>query len=159
MDMIKFHPYFSWKDMGPFIALLILILMISSLNPLILGDPENFNMANPLVTPIHIQPEWYFLFAYAILRAIPNKLGGVVALLLRIFILAILPLSLAKKNSPKFSISKKIKFFSIAASFSILTWLGANPVEPPYERISFFTGAAYFLSFLIFCPFFNLSWK
>jgi ubiquinol-cytochrome c reductase cytochrome b subunit len=71
--------------------------MIVFLAPNILTDPENFIPANPLVTPVHIQPEWYFLFAYAILRSIPNKLGGVIALLARILILLILPLTHIQK--------------------------------------------------------------
>merc|ERR1712004_124058 len=72
-DKIKFNPYFSGKDLVGVAAFLQLIIMISLFNPWMLGDPENFIPANPLVTPLHIQPEWYFLFAYAILRRIPNK--------------------------------------------------------------------------------------
>ena len=90
-DKIPFHPYFTIKDLFGFIVLLLFLTLLTLLNPNLLGDPENFNPANPLVTPLHIQPEWYFLFAYAILRSIPNKLGGVVALLLSILILVIIP--------------------------------------------------------------------
>src|ERR1700744_3161885 len=83
-DKIKFHPLFSTKDTLPLTVLATLIFSITSLNPNILGDVENFNPANPLVAPIHIQPEWYFLFAYVILRSIPRKLGGVIALAISI---------------------------------------------------------------------------
>merc|ERR1712062_412413 len=86
-DKIKFNPYFSWKDLVGVATFLQVIIRISLFNPWLLGDPENFISANPLVTPLHIQPEWYFLFAYAILRSIPNKLGGVVALFLSVAVL------------------------------------------------------------------------
>merc|ERR550525_56535 len=79
-DKLPFHQYYSIKDMIGFMVVFILFRYICFFNPWLLGDPENFISANPLVTPVHIQPEWYFLFAYAILRSIPNKLGGVVAL-------------------------------------------------------------------------------
>jgi ubiquinol-cytochrome c reductase cytochrome b subunit len=91
VDKIPFHPYFTYKDIFGFIVLLIILTLLTLLNPNLLGDPDNFIPANPLVTPVHIQPEWYFLFAYAILRSIPNKLGGVIALVLSIAILFILP--------------------------------------------------------------------
>lgn len=90
-DKIPFHPYFTFKDLTGFLFLFLGLLAISLADPWALGDPENFIPANPLVTPVHIQPEWYFLFAYAILRSIPNKLGGVIALVLAVVILLILP--------------------------------------------------------------------
>ena len=148
-DMIKFHPFFSWKDLSPSIILISCLITISSIAPTILGDPENFNIANPLVTPVHIQPEWYFLFAYAILRGIPNKLGGVVALLIRILIIATFSSKRKNKASSKFNPQIKIKFWCIAASFIILTWLGANPVEEPFERIRKITRVTYFASIII----------
>lgn len=91
-EKIPFHPYFTIKDLAGFLIILASLTILTLLSPNLLGDPENFNPANPLVTPVHIQPEWYFLFAYAILRSIPNKLGGVVALIMSILILAVLPL-------------------------------------------------------------------
>lgn len=90
-DKISFHPFFTSKDLLGAIIFFIVLIAISFLIPYSIGDPENFNPANPLNTPIHIQPEWYFLFAYAILRSIPNKLGGVLALLISILIILILP--------------------------------------------------------------------
>lgn len=90
-DKVPFHPYFTFKDIVGFAVMLSILLTLNLLAPYLLGDPDNFIPANPLVTPPHIQPEWYFLFAYAILRSIPNKLGGVIALAASVVILAILP--------------------------------------------------------------------
>merc|ERR1712066_349426 len=90
-DKLPFHQYYSIKDILGFRIVLTGFTYICFFNPWLLGDPENFISANPLMTPVHIQPEWYFLFAYAILRSIPNKLGGVVALALAVMILYILP--------------------------------------------------------------------
>jgi ubiquinol-cytochrome c reductase cytochrome b subunit len=93
LDKVTFHSYFSLKDgLGAVLASLLFALVCVYL-PLMLGDDENFSLANPSVTPHHIQPEWYFLFAYAILRSIPNKLGGVIALLLSVLILYLMPLT------------------------------------------------------------------
>merc|ERR1712189_154325 len=96
-DKIPFHPYFTIKDLAGILVLLRALVLLTLLNPNLLGDPENFNPANPLVTPVHIQPEWYSLFAYAILRSIPNKLGGVVALVLSIAILLLCPFMYVSK--------------------------------------------------------------
>jgi len=148
-DIIKFHPLFSWKDFNPIIFTIAIIFLISTLWPSAFGDPENFNMANPLVTPIHIQPEWYFLFAYAILRAIPNKLGGVIALVIRIIILSILSSKKKTISSSKFNPSIKIKTSALISSFLILTWLGANPAEPPFNNIRITVRIIYFSSFLL----------
>jgi len=104
-DKMKFHPSFSVKDLLPGTLISILFLLIISNTPNLLGDVENFNPANPLVTPVHIQPEWYFLFAYVILRSIPSKIGGVVALAASIMILAILVIK--KKHQNKIQPNKK----------------------------------------------------
>jgi ubiquinol-cytochrome c reductase cytochrome b subunit len=93
IEKLPFHPYFTIKDLFGFLFVLTLFFIFILLEPYTLGDPENFIPANPLVTPVHIQPEWYFLFAYAILRSIPNKLGGVVAMILSIVVWFTLPLS------------------------------------------------------------------
>lgn len=90
-DKIPFHIYFTIKDGYGFILLTFVLASLLFYMPNVLSDTENFIHANPLVTPLHIMPEWYFLFAYAILRAIPNKLGGVVALLSSILIWVSLP--------------------------------------------------------------------
>merc|ERR1739838_789637 len=96
IDKVPFHPYFTVKDIFGYMFVLYLFSMFILLEPYTLGDPENFIPANPLVTPVHIQPEWYFLFAYAILRSIPNKLGGVVAMIASIVIWFVLPLCTIK---------------------------------------------------------------
>lgn len=91
IDITPFHPYYTIKDiLGLFIMILVLLSLVL-FSPDILGDPDNYTPANPLSTPPHIKTEWYFLFAYAILRSIPNKLGGVLALVLSILILIIIP--------------------------------------------------------------------
>lgn len=91
MDKIAFHPYFIYKDLLGFVIILAGLSALAFFYPNLLGDPDNFTPANPLVTPPHIKPEWYFLFAYAILRSIPNKLGGVLALLASILVLILVP--------------------------------------------------------------------
>jgi len=149
-DKIPFHPYFSIKDLFGFLVLLILLTLITLLRPNLMGDPENFNPANPLVTPLHIQPEWYFLFAYAILRSIPNKLGGVVALLISILILAILPLWHKRKFRGLifYPVNKWLFWFFVGNVF-ILTWIGAKPVEDPYILVGQLFTVLYFGYFII----------
>nr|ALO70415.1 cytochrome b [Brundinia marina] len=133
IDKIPFHPYFSYKDLFGFITMIMILTLLTLMNPYLLGDPDNFTPANPLVTPIHIQPEWYFLFAYAILRSIPNKLGGVIALVLSIAILMIMPFTNKKKmQSTTFYPMNKILFWSLVTIMILLTWIGARPVEDPY---------------------------
>lgn len=134
---VSFHRYFRFKDLLGF-AIFFLVLGIFVFEaPWSLGDPENFIMANPLVTPAHIQPEWYFLFAYAILRAIPNKLGGVLALLARVLILGILPfLPKAKFRGLAFYPAGQRNFWALVAVFVLLTWAGSCPVEEPYILLS-----------------------
>lgn len=133
IDKVPFHPYFTYKDTFGFIIITILLIFLVLINPYLLGDPENFTPANPLVTPVHIQPEWYFLFAYAILRSIPNKLGGVIALVISIAILLIIPLINKKKFSrTQFYPLNKILFWSFVSIVILLTWIGARPVEDPY---------------------------
>jgi len=136
-DKIPFHPYFSTKDMLSLTLIFFFFMLINMSAPFILIDPDNFTPANPLVTPTHIQPEWYFLFAYAILRAIPNKLGGVLALLISIIIFLILPLENLKTQYQK--TSKKLYFFWLfLIVFLFLTLLGTKPVEEPFISIRVF---------------------
>jgi ubiquinol-cytochrome c reductase cytochrome b subunit len=122
-------------------------------SPWVLGDPENFIPANSLVTPIHIQPEWYFLFAYAILRSIPNKLGGVVALAMAVIILYILPVySGSKFKSSAFEPVRQFIFWNLVSVVILLTWIGARPVEDPYIITGQVLTVLYFLYFL------NIPW-
>nr|YP_011017405.1 cytochrome b [Amblyomma parvum]WQF69068.1 cytochrome b [Amblyomma parvum] len=148
IDKISFHPYFSIKDLLGILFFMIPILMMIFLFPYMMMDAENFNMANPMITPPHIQPEWYFLFAYAILRSIPNKLGGVLALILSIVIIMILPIFLKNKiSSFYFNNFKKLIFWSLVNLFLLLTYLGAMPIEYPYDFLSKTITMLYFLTF------------
>nr|YP_009742245.1 cytochrome b [Zemeros flegyas]QID90322.1 cytochrome b [Zemeros flegyas] len=158
LDKIPFHPFFSFKDLIGFIILLMLLIMLTLTNPYLLGDPDNFIPANPLVTPIHIQPEWYFLFAYAILRSIPNKLGGVIALVLSILILAILPFTYNKKiQGIQFYPINQILFWFMVVTVILLTWIGARPVEDPYVITGQILTIIYF-SYFIINPMMNKYW-
>lgn len=149
-DKIPFHPYFSYKDIFGFIIILIFLTFLTLIAPYILGDPDNFIPANPLVTPPHIQPEWYFLFAYAILRSIPNKLGGVIALVISIAILFILPFTnKVSFQSNQFYIINQILFWIITITVILLTWIGARPVEDPYITTGQILTIVYFLYFII----------
>nr|AEP27563.1 cytochrome b [Melanobaris laticollis] len=133
LDKLPFHPYFTLKDLIGFILMIFMLTLLSLHQPYLLGDPDNFTPANPLITPIHIQPEWYFLFAYAILRSIPNKLGGVLALIFSIAILYIMPFINKKKfKSTQFYPINKILFWMFVSIIILLTWIGARPVEAPY---------------------------
>lgn len=149
-DRIPFHPYFTIKDLLGYSLRLILLLLVVLFHPYIFSDPENFLNANPLVTPIHIQPEWYFLWLYAILRAIPRKLGGVVALVIALLILFLPPLiHPIKKPSIPYIPSLQILFWVICSSFLVLTWIGRCPVENPYIEIGQVATFLFFRYFLI----------
>jgi len=150
-NKISFHPFYSIKD---FIRIILIVWILTLLRlsfPFLLGDTENFIPANPLVTPVHIQPEWYFLFAYAILRSIPNKLGGVICLVLSIAILFTLPYTdffIKTPSNSNFYVNQIIfwVFFSLVI---LLTWIGARPVETPFIFIGQIFTILYFLFFLI----------
>uniref|UniRef100_A0AAU7BAA5 Cytochrome b n=1 Tax=Ceuthophilus sp. TaxID=3073481 RepID=A0AAU7BAA5_9ORTH len=157
LDKIPFHPYFSFKDITGFIIMLMIMTMLTLLNPYLLGDPDNFTPANPLVTPIHIQPEWYFLFAYAILRSIPNKLGGVIALVLSIAILFILPfMNTNKFRGIQFYPINQILFWILISIIILLTWIGARPVEDPYILTGQILTILYFSYYSIYPIMFKL---
>nr|YP_010707983.1 cytochrome b [Neptis sappho]WCR30191.1 cytochrome b [Neptis sappho] len=158
LDKIPFHPFFTFKDLIGFIILIMLLTFLSLINPYLLGDPDNFIPANPLVTPIHIQPEWYFLFAYAILRSIPNKLGGVIALVMSILILIILPFTFNKKiQGIQFYPLNQILFWTMITTIILLTWIGARSVEAPYIITGQLLTLIYF-SYFIFNPILNKFW-
>nr|YP_009509642.1 cytochrome b [Curtonida isos]AUN45059.1 cytochrome b [Curtonida isos] len=149
-DKVPFHPYFTFKDIVGFLVMFTFLILLSLLAPYALGDPDNFIPANPLVTPAHIQPEWYFLFAYAILRSIPNKLGGVCALVLSVAILAILPFThYSKFRSLTFYPANQVLFWSLVAVVILLTWIGARPVEDPYVLTGQTLTAVYFLFYML----------
>nr|QHR83563.1 cytochrome b [Coleonyx variegatus] len=155
-DKVPFHPYFSYKDLLGATLLIMSLLLLSMFSPNMLGDPENFTPANPLVTPPHIKPEWYFLFAYAILRSVPNKLGGVLALLFSIMILFIFPLlHMAKQRSHIFRPLSQTLFWLFIANILILTWIGGQPVEDPYIIIGQLSSTTYFVLILLISPLIN----
>nr|BAN83204.1 cytochrome b [Brama japonica] len=152
-DKISFHPYFSYKDLLGFAVLLMALATLALFSPNLLGDPDNFTPANPMVTPPHIKPEWYFLFAYAILRSIPNKLGGVLALLASILVLMVVPfLHTSKQRALTFRPVSQLLFWTLIADVVILTWIGGMPAEQPFIIIGQVPSLLYFSLFLVFLP-------
>nr|ALS46286.1 cytochrome b [Glycera fallax] len=149
-NKVPFHIYYTTKDITGFLVMLSTLAVVVMFSPNLLGDPENFIPANPLVTPIHIMPEWYFLWAYAILRSIPNKLGGVVAMFAAIFILFILPLinHPSMKGMAFYPVNQSL-FWSMTSNATLLTWIGGRPVELPYEWLGQVFTSLYFMLYLV----------
>ena len=147
---VSFHYYHSVGDILGFIMFGFILILIALSYGYVLMDAENFIPANPLQTPTHIQPEWYFLFAYAILRSIPNKLGGVLALVASIALLILFPFfSKVKSGGVHYSPLSRFLYWSFVTNFLLLTWLGSAPAEPPFVGVSFAATVRYF--FIAFC--------
>lgn len=147
---IPFHIYYTVKDVAGILILLFTLIGVALFIPNILGDPENFIPANPLVTPVHIKPEWYFLWAYAILRSIPNKLGGVVAIFSALLILFLVPfINSQSRLGNRFYPANQVLFWIIVTNTILLTWIGGCPVEAPYEFIGQVFTFIYFALYII----------
>nr|ARX96612.1 cytochrome b [Xylocopa appendiculata] len=146
---IYFYPYFLIKDLLMMLLILLFFFIIILQNPYYLGDPDNFKIANSMVTPTHIKPEWYFLFAYSILRSITNKLGGVIALFMSIMILYFMPFMMNYLNkSNKFYKLNQFMYWLFINNFILLTWLGGQLIEYPYITLNKIITTTYFLYFL-----------
>lgn len=161
-DKVPFHIYYSMKDLVGFRVIIWILLYVCLLDPDLFLESENFNPANPLSTPVHIQPEWYFLFAYAILRSIPNKGGGVLALVCSIFVLLLLPVfrssyigCLRSGINPV----RQVAFWMFVGVFGVLTWIGTCPVEYPYVEIGQLFTFLYFGFFFFYPIRMTLWWK
>lgn len=150
-DKISFHPYYRVKDIYGFSFFFVFFIFICLLFPYMFIDVENFISSNPLVTPVHIQPEWYFLFAYTILRSVPRKIGGVIALLISVVVLYFLPFFLKHRfRRTFFYYFIKFMFWLYVINWILLTWIGACVVEIPYITIGIFFSVVYFLIYIIF---------
>jgi ubiquinol-cytochrome c reductase cytochrome b/c1 subunit len=152
-DTIPFHPYYTIKDLFAIVVFMILFAYFVFYLPNYLGHADNYIEANPLVTPAHIVPEWYFLPFYAILRAVPDKLGGVVLMFGAIAVLFILPwLDTSKVRSGAYRPLFKQFFWIFAANAVVLGYLGAMPAEGIYVIMSQICTTIYFAYFLIALP-------
>lgn len=152
-DTIDFHPFYTVKDFVGFGFYFIVFAFFIFYEPNYLGHPDNYIPANPLVTPAHIVPEWYFLPFYAILRAVPSKLGGVILMFSSILILFFLPwLDRSPVRSANYRPMFRIAYFLFLLDCIILGYMGAQPAEEPYISISRICAAYYFMHFLIIVP-------
>ena len=152
-ETVPFHPYIVIKD---FYALLIFLIIFSGFVffvPNVLGHPDNYIEANPMVTPSHIVPEWYLLPFYAILRSVPDKLGGVVVMFAAVFILMFLPwLDTSKVRSAVFRPFYKVFFWILVIDVIVLGYIGANPPEGMYLIIGRIATIYYFVHFILIMP-------
>lgn len=152
-DKIDFHPYYTIKDILGLALFFTTLITLVLFTPDLLSDPNNYIPANPLSTPPHIKPEWYFLFAYAILRSIPNKLGGVLALLLSILILLFIPtLHKSKQQSMAFRPLSQFLFWLLITILLTLTWIGSQPISQPFMTIGQVASVIHFTTILVLIP-------
>ena len=158
-NKVPFHYYYSVKDTFVFFIFFFIFIVFTLKYGYVFIDAENFIPANPLVTPTHIQPEWYFLFAYAILRSIPNKLGGVAALLLSVLFIFFFTISSSKLLFRGFNFSPiaRLVFWRFISVFLLLTWLGRCPAEDPYNRVALVCTFLYFFFMSLMCVWSHLT--
>lgn len=153
-ETIPFYPYFYVKDLFGFIVLMFIFSIFIYYYPNTLGHPDNYIPANPMKTPLHIVPEWYFLPFYAILRSIPNKIGGVIAMFGSLLILLTIPFTNSSEiRSTVFRPIFKILYWLLVVSFLILGWIGQMPVDYPYTEVGIIAMIYYFFFFIIVIPF------
>jgi len=153
VETISFYPYFFVKDLFAFFILALMFSFFVFFYPNVLGHSDNYIPANPLSTPAHIVPEWYFLPFYAILRSIPDKLGGVVAMISAILVLLLLPvINTSKVRSSKFRPIFGVAYWFLVSDFLILGWIGQKPVESPYIEIGMAATVFYFVFLLVLVP-------
>jgi len=153
VDTVPFYPYFYVKDLFSFFVFAFVFAIFVFFYPNLLGHPDNYIPANPMSTPAHIVPEWYFLPFYAILRSIPDKLGGVVAMISAILVLLLLPLTnTSNVRSGKFRPLFALSYWFLVSDFIILGWIGQKPVESPYIEIGMGATIFYFAYLLFFIP-------
>ena len=152
-DRYAFYPYFIFKDLVTIFAFFLVLSIFVFYYPNAMGHSDNYIPANPMVTPVSIVPEWYLLPFYAILRSIPNKLLGVVAMFGSLLILLILPLTdLSRTRSNQFRPAMKLAFWFFVVDFIILTWIGSQHPDSPYLEVGQSATAFYFLWFLAIVP-------
>ena len=146
-NKVPFHYYYAVKDLYVYFVFMFIFMVVTLKYGYNLIDAENWIPANPLVTPTHIQPEWYFLFAYAILRSIPNKLGGVLGLVLSVIFLFVFTVSSSRIifSGINFSPIARFVYWRFIANFFLLTWLGICPAERPYNEVALFCTVLFFI--------------
>nr|UAT97955.1 apocytochrome b [Ahnfeltia fastigiata] len=153
VDKISMYPYFIVKDLLGLVIFILFFSIFIYFSPNLLGHPDNYIEANPMVTPTHIVPEWYFLPFYAILRSIPHKLGGVIAMISAIAILAILPwIHSTEIRSSRFRPIYRLLYWTMLTCCLLLGWIGGMPVEEPYVMIGQIASVYYFFYFLVLLP-------
>ena len=153
VDTVSFYPYFYVKDLFAFFFFLLFFSFFVFFYPNALGHSDNYIPANSLVTPPHIVPEWYFLPFYAILRSIPNKLGGVIFMIGAILVLLLLPfIHYSEIRSSKFRMLYAFFYWFLVSDFLLLGWIGQKPVESPYIEVGMGATFFYFIFFLVIFP-------
>lgn len=153
-ENVPFYPYFYTKDLFGIMVLFLVFFTFIFYYPNTLGHPDNYIEANPMKTPLHIVPEWYFLPFYAILRSIPNKIGGVIGMFGSLIILLTIPFTNSSEiRSTAFRPIFKVCYWLLVVAFFLLGWVGQMPVEYPYTEIGVISMIYYFAFFIIIIPF------